>query len=104
MSLVLDVDGRRNEVDAQAETARLFVLRNDLRATVPSSAAALVLAGPASASRGAHPRLHHARGERCAYADRDACGSARRHRESMHVVQQAFLASRRHNAATAPRA
>jgi homoserine O-acetyltransferase len=27
MSLVLDVDGRRNEVDAQAETARLYVLR-----------------------------------------------------------------------------
>lgn len=47
MSLVLDVDGRRNEVDAQAETAQLHVLRNDLRATVPSSAAALVLAGPA---------------------------------------------------------
>ena len=47
MNLVLDVDGRRNEVDAQAETALLYVLRNDLRATVPSSAAALVFAGPA---------------------------------------------------------
>jgi len=47
MSLVLDVDGRRNEVDAQAETALLYVLRNDMRATVPSSAAALVFAGHA---------------------------------------------------------
>ena len=47
MSLLLDVDGRRDEVDAQAETALLYVLRNDLRATVPSSAAALVFAGPA---------------------------------------------------------
>jgi hypothetical protein len=35
MSLVLDVDGRRNEVDAPAETALLYVLRNDLRAYGP---------------------------------------------------------------------
>ena len=34
MSLLLDVDGRRDEVDAQAETALLYGLRNDLRATV----------------------------------------------------------------------
>ena len=47
MSFELDVDGRRTEVDAQAETAQLHVLRNDLRATVQSPAAALVLAGPA---------------------------------------------------------
>jgi hypothetical protein len=30
MSLVPDVDGRRNEVDAPAETALLYALRNDL--------------------------------------------------------------------------
>lgn len=30
MSLVLDIDGRRNEVDAPAETALLHALRNDL--------------------------------------------------------------------------
>lgn len=48
MSLVLDVDGRRNEVDAPADTALLYVLRNDLRAWglprglpgIPSSTAA----------------------------------------------------------------
>lgn len=35
MSLVLDVDGRHNEVDAPADTALLYVLRNDLRAYGP---------------------------------------------------------------------
>ena len=44
MSLVLDVDGRRNEADAPAETALLYVLRNDLRARA-------ALRTPASNSR-----------------------------------------------------
>lgn len=35
MSLVLEVDGRRNEVDDPAETALLYALRNDLRANGP---------------------------------------------------------------------
>jgi aerobic-type carbon monoxide dehydrogenase small subunit (CoxS/CutS family) len=93
MSLVLDVDGRRNEVDAQAETAALRAAERSacygpkLGCGVGVCGACTVLAAGPSAS-----------------ADRDACRSARRQRESMHVVQQGFLASRRHDAATAPRA
>ena len=34
MNLVLDVDGRRNEVDAPAETALLYVLRFVVRAAL----------------------------------------------------------------------
>jgi hypothetical protein len=35
MRLALDADGRRNEVDAPADTALLCVLQNDLRAYDP---------------------------------------------------------------------
>ena len=35
MSLVLDGDGRRNEVDAPTEMALLYALRNDLGAYGP---------------------------------------------------------------------
>ena len=44
---VLNVNGKQHQVDADPRTPLLYVLRNDLSSTPPSSAAASASAAPA---------------------------------------------------------